>query len=412
MKYPILLLLLILAPAVYAQEYSSSQVSGTNPALYVVEVNSDPSPATPGDYVDLWLRVENRGTSDATNVFVTIPQQDIFSVAEATKSLGKLGPSQSAVAYFRVRVASDAPSGPAQLRIELQRYAADTPEIAEVTLQVKSIDAVLAIDSVLTVPETVAPGETMRIDVVLRNKADTTLRSIRAQLRLLTQVTTTTGISTLELPFTPLGSGTEKTLDSLAPGASETLSFTLITNPDAENRPYKIPLSILYYDPTGANRTRDEIVGVIVGSDPELSVYVDSTELTSDVSTGEVIIRFVNRGVSDVKFLTARLNPTEEYVIVSAPEAYVGKIDSDDYETAEFKLALTRKADDSIELPLVMEYRDGNNKKYSNGLTLSITRYTPAQLGTSGGSFGILVVVLLVVSVGSWWAYRRFRKKR
>ncbi|MBI4150664.1 hypothetical protein HY492_00910 [Candidatus Woesearchaeota archaeon] len=410
--YVLALMLFVSLASAYDVIPGMDGFSSEDGELYVTAVNFDPSPASPGGYVDVWLKVENRGQQEAASVFVTFPDAFPFTVVdEPTKSLGKLAGGQAGIAYFRLKVDPGAPSGPTPVRVELRRTALDTPEIAEARIQIKSIDAVLSIDAVTTVPDTVAPGSTVRIEVVVKNKADTTLRSIRGQLKLLTQVTTTTGISTLELPFTPIGTGTEKTADVLAPGASETLSFLLVANPDAENRPYKIPLTITYYDPTGANRTRDEIVGVIVGDVPELSVYVDSTELSTDVSTGNVIVRFVNRGVTDIKFLTARLNPTDEYIVVSAPEAYIGKIDSDDYETAEFTLSLTNKADKEIELPLVMEYRDGNNKKYGNGMTLTIPRYTPAQLGQSNGSFGVIFFILVILGVGGWWLYRR-RKKR
>ena len=114
---------------------------------------------------------------------------------------------------------------------------------------------------------------------------------------------------------------------------------------------------------------------------------------------------------SNIKFLTARLQQTDEYVIVNSPESYIGKVDSDDYETAEFQLSLTKKADDTVELPVVMDYRDGNNKAYSKGVSLTLVRHTPAELGTKSGGLGITIVVLLVIGAAGWFAWKR-RKKR
>ena len=409
-KTLLILMMLIALPAVAAYTYLPGMdgFENTNGALYVTAVDVDPSPAVPGDYIDVWVKVENRGSQEVPDAYVSVLDEAPFSaIGEDTQRIGKLGPNQAGVAHFQVKVDAGAPSGSNSLRFGLQRYVADTLEVAEVQIQLKRLDAVLAIDAVTTTPEVVAPGDVVRIGVLVTNKADTSVRAIRASLRLLTQATTTAGISTSELPFTPIGGGIERTIDSLAPGMSEEMVFTLIANPDAENKPYKIPITIVYYDPTGSNRTREEIVGVVVGGEPELSVYLDSTEITSDQGTGTVIVRFVNRGVSDVKFLTARLNPTEEYVIVSAPESYIGKIDSDDYETAEFKIALTNKADGTVELPIVMEYRDGNNKKYSAGTSLALVRYTAKELGTSSGGFGVFIFVLLVLGVVGWFAWKK-----
>jgi hypothetical protein len=397
----------------YDVTYATGGVSSSAAGLYVVAVNYDPSPVSPGDYVNVWLKIENRGNDNANDVSVTVPDEYPWTVVgERSVSFGTVGAGQAALASFKLRVDGSAPSGATPLRVQLKQAGIASADIAEIQLNVQRLDAVLGIESVTATPETVAPGDKVVIDVAVKNRADTLLRGIRGNLRLLTQVTTASGLSTLELPFTPLDGGVERTLDTLAPGQTGHLVFTLVADPDAKGKPYKIPLSIVYYDPNGANRTREEVVGIVVGAEPELTVYVDSTELASDTKTGSVIVRFVNHGLSDIKFLTARLNPSDEYVIVSSPEAYIGKIDSDDFETAEFKLALTSKAGNEIQLPLVMEYRDANNRKYSNGVSLTVVRYTPEQLGKQKSATATIVVVIIVLGVVGWFVYRRFRRKR
>lgn len=410
MKRWLVLLGLLLLPGALGQDYASGQVGTQTASLYVVAANYDPTPVMPGGYVDVWLRVENRGENDASDVQVSIPDEFPWRVDERTISLGRLGPASAAVAQFRLRVDGAAPGGPTPLRVRLQRSPTDSPEIAQVSVNVERLDAVLAIQSVTA--DSVAPGEPFTVDVTVQNKASSTLRSIRASLRLLTQVTTASGLSTVELPFTPVGGGIERNIDSLAPGESRILQFSLVADPDAESKPYKLPLEIVYFDPNGANRTRQEVVGIIVGAEPELSVALDSTELSSKVDTGNVIVRFVNYGVSGIKFLTTRMQETEEYVIVSSPDVYIGKIDSDDYETAEFRIALTSKADDRIEIPLVMEYRDANNKKHSAGVTLQVVRFTPEQLGARQSNTFAVIATLAVLGVVGWFVYRRFRRKR
>ncbi|MBI4145288.1 hypothetical protein HY493_03710 [Candidatus Woesearchaeota archaeon] len=411
MKKAMALLALLLMPAVFAQDYASGQVGSLTADLYIVAANYDPSPIVPGNYVDIWLRVENRGDTEAPDVVVSVSEEFPWRAIDGrTVDLGRLGPNSAAIASFRLLVDGAAPGGPTPLRVRLQRSALDTPEVAQLSVDVERLDAVLAIQSV--VAERVAPGETFNVDVTVANSASSVLRAIKGTLRLLTQVTTTGGLSTVELPFTPIGGGIERTVDALAPGESRTMRFTLVVDPDAESKPYKLPLEISYFDPSGTNRTRQEVVGVIVGADPELSVAIDSTALSSDTTTGDVIVRFVNYGVGDIKFLTARMQATDEFVIVSSPDVYVGKIDSDDYETAEFRLALTSAADDQVEIPLVMEYRDANNDKYSKGVSLTVVRYTPKQLGTQQSNTLLVFFVVIVLGVVGWFAYRRFRKKR
>jgi len=411
MKKVLALLMLLVIPAAYAQNYATSQVSSDYADLYVVAANYDPAPIVPGSYVDVWLRVENRGDSVAPDVTVSIAEEFPWKVIDArTVSLGRLGPNSAAIASFRLLVDGSAPGGPTPLKVRLQKSQFDTPEIAQLSVNVERLDAVLAIQSVTS--EMVAPGETFDVEVTVANKASSVLRSVKSSLRLLTQVTTTAGLSTVELPFTPIGGGIEQTIDTLAPGQQKTLTYRLVVDPEAESKPYKLPLEISYFDPSGANRTRTEVVGVIVGAEPELSVVVDSTELSSKIKTGNIVIRFVNYGVSDIKFLTARVQPTDEFEIIGPAEVYVGKIDSDDYETAEYRLALTGDADRAVEVPLVMEYRDANNNKHSRGVSLTVNRYTPAQLGVEQGSSFVFILVLVVLGVVGWFVYRRFRKRR
>ncbi|HSU72672.1 MAG TPA: hypothetical protein VLJ21_02390 [Candidatus Binatia bacterium] len=401
---------LFLVPAVLAQNYTAGQVATKFAGLYVVAANYDPAPITPGDYVNVWLRVENRGDQDAPDVRVTIPDEFPWKVVDArTVDLGRLGPASSAVAQFRLLVDGSAPGGPTPLRVQLQRSGLDTPEVAQLSLNVEQV-GVLAVDSVTT--GTVAPGEPFPVDVTVKNKASATLRSVRVSLEILHLFEAGSGFATFELPFTPVGTGIERTIDALGPGESQTLHFTLEANPDAENKPYKIPVTIDYIDPNGENQNRGDVVGVIVGAEPELSVAIDSTEISSDVDAGNVVVRFVNYGVNDIKFLNARMQETNEYVVVSSPDVYIGKVDSDDYETAEFRIALTSKADDRIEIPLVMEYRDANNEKYSKGVSLTLVRYTPKQLGTQKSSTFLVVIVIIVLALVGWFVYRRFRRRR
>jgi hypothetical protein len=228
---------------------------------------------------------------------------------------------------------------------------------------------------------------------------------------LLTQVTTTAGLSTVELPFTPLGGGIEQTIDSLQPGESETITFTMIADPDAENKPYKIPVAVNYYDTNGENRTRNEVVGVIIGSEPELTIYIDETEISSSQSTGSVLVRFVNKGTSDIKFLDARLDQTEEFVVVNSAEQYIGKIDSDDFEIAEFQISLTKNAGSTVELPISTFYRDANNNEYSKGVSLTLVRHTPEQLGQQKNNTALIVLVVILLAAGGWFQEEEEQEK-
>ena len=61
------------------------------------------------------------------------------------------------------------------------------------------------------------------------------------------------------------------------------------------------------------------------------------------------------------------MKESEKYEIVSPAEVYVGNIDSDDYETADFKISLNKVKEKEVILPLSLEYKDANNNEYKTG---------------------------------------------
>ena len=68
----------------------------------------------------------------------------------------------------------------------------------------------------------------------------------------------------------------------------------------------------------------------------------------------------------DIKFLNVKLDKAEGYKVLSPYEVYIGNIDSDDYETADFKINVDKASKEKVILPLTIEYNDANNQEYTN----------------------------------------------
>jgi hypothetical protein len=214
------------------------------------------------------------------------------------------------------------------------------------------------------------------------------------------------GTTYTELPFTPVGESNIKTIYQLQPGEEKTVEFSLMANPDAEAKPYKIPLMISYYDLTGMQYNKSNIIGIIVGSEPELSVDADTNELKKGTDS-KISIRFVNKGLTNVKFLTSIIEENSDYNIISSKEVYVGKIDSDDYQTADYTLNVKKIKDGRVTIPLTIEYMDANNQKYTEQKELSV-----AVSGSSSKvSFGMVMFVVICAVIG-YFVYRKWEKKQ
>jgi len=397
------------------------------PRFNVTFMNQDPDPARPGSYVDLRFKIQNDGEATAEDVMVRIAPEYPFSLdpgEDPLRSLGDIpgyGNSRNVmVVKYTLRVADDAVQGVNTIRIQYR--LGDSQWITEeFDIDVRTVDATVSIQSVETIPEKVQPGEPAKVRIKVKNIADSTLRDVTVKFDL--------ALSTIEvpsqaqvtqsnlydmIPFAPLRSVTEQKIKTLLPGEEYTFSYDMITYPDAEPRVYKIPVQVQFRDDLDEQYEKNDIVGIIVSSKPDLRVLLDSTTLNTGVATGEVVVRFVNKGLADVKFLNVELDRSDSYEIISAEDVYLGNIDSDDYETAEFtlhvpvdKVAGARE----ITLPIRYAYMDSTNNAFTATEDIVLKLRDPGQLGQQGGSPVGLIIGLLVIGAILFLIFRKRRRK-
>ncbi|MBN2567012.1 COG1361 S-layer family protein [Candidatus Woesearchaeota archaeon] len=381
--------------------------------LTVTLLNQDPFPAEPGGYVDVRFLIENVGTQQAEDVSFELIYNYPFSLdpgASAMRYYGSIRASadedQEAIMAYRLRVDADAIDGISKLSLRYKKGADDIwHPTDDFDVRVGSSNAVISIVDVTADPSHVSPGDTVDVSMRLKNMVGTGLKDIKVSL----------GLSGTDVPFAPVDSTNEKVIKRLDPGKEQAVEFKLIAESDAASGVYKIPVAITYSDMDGEDYTMAAVTSLVVGSTPDLSVILDTTDIRSSGSKGEVTVKFVNRGLSDVKFVNVVLEGSDLYKVFSPTELYLGNIDSDDYETADFDLYIEKAASGAVTLPLQVTYLDPNNKEYSMRVELKVPLYTAEQLEQyglvqkSGVGIYLGVVVVLVVGFVLW---RRWRKKR
>jgi len=222
-------------------------------------------------------------------------------------------------------------------------------------------------------------------------------------------------LSDTTLPLVPIGSTNEINLLELKPNSEELVTFKLIAKPDASSEVYKIPLTMQYSDIDGTAYTKTNIFGITIGGKPELDVLIDSSTIYSKNTAGNILIKVVNMGSSDLKFVNVVLQPSPNYDIVSSATDYLGKVDSDDYGTAEFKIYVKTTKDHIVDIPLKITFRDALNNEYARDYNLTLQLYTEEQakqlgITKSGSMLGILVVIVVVVGAGYYFLKRKKKK--
>lgn len=410
-----IVLILILWLSVIAEAESFPQIT-------VTMINQEPDPVAPGNTVDVQFRIENEGSGVASNVEVKLESNYPFSFygqEEQIKSIGTLTGYQTGdvgvKAKWKLLVDTGAATGDNTIKFWYRVDKGTWIKAGDFAVSVKSREAVLAINQIKTVPESIVPGTKTKVSFVLENLADNALMDIKLNLEVLTEVSTATAVTFRELPFTPLGSGNEKTIKRLLTGESAEISFDIFTDADAESKVYKVPYTLSYSDSSGTNFTREGIVGLLVESEPDVSVNIDKTEIYSAGAKGTVEIKLVNKGFSDIKFLDVKLGAGNDYEILSNPEVYIGKLDSDDYETAEYTIMVSKDAEDQVILPLQVEYRDANGHLFKKETPLELKLFSGSELKqrTNGkGSSTVIWIVLIAAVVVGVLVYRKIRKNK
>ncbi|MBI4148903.1 hypothetical protein HY491_00495 [Candidatus Woesearchaeota archaeon] len=401
---PIGLFLLLLIPIAYGDGVSSAGVA----ALNITLISQVPDPVEPGDIVELRWKIDNKAAETAENVLFQLVESYPFTMYEgsAIQSLGTIYGRQKGksgvIAYFKVRVDPRAITGDNEIAIRYKYgglVGLDWVQPEPFVVRVRPREAVLAVADIGA--ERIPPGGTGTVRITLKNLVAANLEYVRARLVL------------DNIPLIPIGSSNEQHVREIAAYENATLEFLLAAEADASSQYHKVPLQLSYFD-QARNYNSSIIVGILVGAAPEMYAAVDSSEIVRSGSTGNVVIRFVNKGSSGIKFLNAMMQENSNVKVISTSQVYVGSIDSDDYDTAEFTLYVT--GDEQVVLPLLVEYRDANNELYQQQMELPLRLYSSREakrygLVKSNSGIGVLIVVI-IIGAGVYFFLRRRKKKK
>lgn len=378
--------------------------------IAVTLISQEPDPAEPGNYVDLRFKFDNNGTGVAENVEVELLPEYPFSLdtgVDAVRSIGTLQSMQrgdiGVIVKYKLRVDKNAVEGENDIKIRFRADKGSWIEPEEFKVDIQTRDAILSVDDISISKEALEPGSKNNVKIKVSNKADSVLRDIKVRLEL------------GSLPFIPLGSTNEKNVYQIGAKENYEFDFDLLANPDASAGSYQVPLKIIYADELGKVYVRNDTIGFIVGAKPELSVTLDESTIFEKEKTGEIVVKVVNKGVTDIKFVSLKLVQSDGYEMLSNEEVYLGNIDSDDFETADFKLFVKKTKNKAVKIPIIMEYKDANNNDYKQSIELDLNLYSASEakkfgLKEGNGLVGILIVIV-IVGAGLFY-YRRYGKKK
>src|SRR3989344_5477093 len=255
--------------------------------------------------------------------------------------------------------------------------------------------AQIAVDSFSSTPEKISPGENVQLRVNLENVGNDDIENVLVSLDL------------SDVPFAPLRSSSEKIIDKIRDDDEETVLFELVALPDASSKIYKIPVRISY------NSTlKSSLVSLEVSAKAKLDLILEESEVVKVNDKGAVTLKFINNGLTQIKFLKVTLQDSPYYEILSPRSLYIGEVDIDDFETEEFVIIPRTK---NPRLALILEYSDSNNNEIKETRSINVNVYTfeeAKQLGLVNSGFSKLWLVVIVLLALIFISYKIFRKRK
>lgn len=391
------------------------------PYLKVDLVKYDPFPAEAGGYVDLFIKVENAGLAEASNLECELEPSYPFSLdegEEALKSIGRLPRFDYALFEYRVRVDSNAVDGYNELKI---RCSSDGLEdgvaiVETLALSVDSSNPEFAIGRITSVPEELkSGGEDVKLSVELQNVGEGLAKLTSVELVLPEGFSPSSSYSNIynmgnvekdsskeAVFYMDIGKGVEA---GQHPGVLE----IRYKNGNSEEYVEKILFFSLNVMPSpdfvveevraGAGTSSDSFSGYIVKG--------GTVESPSDISqggSGELRITLKNEGASEAKSVSVKLFKDSTHPF-DFDEIYdfIGNLEPGESSDAVF--AFTVDANAVLKkylLDVEIRYLEGNDVETD-------TATIPFEIARedSGGMLLYIPAVIIVIAVAGFLLWRK-----
>jgi hypothetical protein len=390
---------------------SATSVSASAALLSADIVKCDPNPAQIGQYVNVWIKIENIGNTRAEDVSVKLIPSYPFSLDagdDAVRKIGILSKDRHASLEYHLYVDENARPGTRSIKVLYQDDEGTAWIEEELDIWVGSgsdtFDSrgTIQLEQITTEPEVLMPGDEGTVTFTLKNTAtqysitiDGEEYDTNARIRSAT-LESTDDINVNSDPYHDtgiLGPGDTVDLtynievDDTARDGTKHLEFILVGSSYTYNYDWDIPMKV-------------DSAGIKV-------IPTKPMTLKNGVSTLEFDI--VNTHPSTLNSVS--IKPQAEGIEFSPMEYFIGSMDHDELFTVEFDaITVSDNISTSADLKLTARYRNGYNQHETaiDDLSLAIV-FVESNSGNGLMGIGLLVAIL---AISGFLIYRRNKNKQ
>src|SRR5665648_695506 len=289
----LLLVAMIFVAMFFTITISQAAVSGSaEEVLSINVIKYDPYPAEPGSSVDVWIRVENIGSVDASNIKIqAYPKYPFTLMDDGVKFAGTILKGQQVDYKYTFNVAEDAVYGTSEIQIGYTNsngYSTRKRFDIEVGSDVVNTRGTVKLATVTIEPEVLMPGDIGKVTVTLQNSASTYSINLDGRDYLMNSL-----IKRAELEGTEsiqVTSPPQENVGMLGPGDSASLTFSIKVAENVTDNVYYPRFSI-----TGSSRLYDSnwLIPITVDTSSITIVPSEVADFTTNAN-GAVVLDVAN----------------------------------------------------------------------------------------------------------------------
>ena len=426
-------MLVLILPITAASADISASVSGVQVDL----MTQSPSPARPGETVELTVSVQNVGSKDLTDIVVSIDPEYPFteiSGESLSKKISFLEARQddddATLVKFKMKVDADVAEDSYDLDIVVSDSDTDSSVSTTVTVDIQGKEYA----QVVTISESNIDVATVEpIEFVITNTGSSPLKNMAVSWD------ESTGV------ILPVYSSNTKYITYLGVGESATIAYSVMADVNADPGLYQLDITLEFEDYDSNTNTIETKAGLFVGGSTDFDLsYSESDE-------GEVSLSLANVGNNEAYSVKVSIPEQDNFQATGSTSTIVGNLEKGDYTitsfsisqvssmpsgsedstgtaqaqadpsemTAEYMGAMQEEMSSKNELLVLIEYTDSTGQRISIEKAVQIEELTGgtmvagaggprSQSSSSGNSYLLYGAALLIVVV----AGLDYRKKR
>lgn len=345
---------IVVVPATAAEESSSS-------TLRVDVLKYEPYPADIGDYVSVWVKVENYASGEAEDVSLKIEPEyplSLDSETNAIQNFGRIPPDRTAIYEYRLYVDENAKTGTGSFDV-LYRADSDLSWIKksfDIKVGSNTFDSkgTVVLSNTASKPQVLMPGDTGSISFTLENTADSSTVAIGDET-----YDTYARVQSATLQGTDMIEVTSESYEGkgvIGAGDSVDITYNIEIDENIEDGTYYLDLSTIGNSHSFNNNWKVPIV-----VDSHSLEVIPSGPLV--LKNGEGTLEFDVANIHTNKLSSVAVALEAEGVSFSPSNYFVGTMDSDELFTIEIDATSDQKEYTGTKnVTMIASFRNGLNE--------------------------------------------------